>query len=128
MMLLTLLLLSSVHSAQPAPPPQVARDIVVIGRKLQRWQSKYFVRGRQLGCQTRKSTGDAEIDAIGCAAFETCVTRLRPQIDESDRPDLDKSSRKRMKVLLKQRLSACVKEQREQLIGELAERRWMARR
>lgn len=128
MMLLTLLPLSSVQSAQPAPAPQVAREVVVIGRKLQRWQSKYFVRGRELGCQTSKSTGDAEIDAIGCAAFETCVARLRSQIDESDRPDLDKSGRKRMKVVLKQRLSACVKGEREQLIGELAERRWMAPR
>lgn len=105
----------------------VDQEIVVIGRKLDRWTAQYVVRGARIDCRTEKSTGDQEIDAIGCSAFNACVGQLRGRIDESDRKDLKKGTRKRMKAAIKRDLAACVSVQRDELIADLVDRRFHSR-
>jgi hypothetical protein len=120
-------LLLAVDQAASASSPAVEQEITVIGRKLKTWRADYAVRGSQMACRTKKSTGDREIDAIGCQSFEQCVAKLRPRIDQSDRPDLAMAERKQMKVSIKRDLRTCVDARRDELIADLADRRFRAR-
>jgi hypothetical protein len=121
-------LLLSAGQAAPAPrPPAVAQDITVIGQRLRRWTARYEVRGSRVSCRTRRSTGDGEIDAIGCRAFEACILQLRPRIEESDRTDLERSVRRDMKEAIRRDLGTCVDARRDALIADLADRRFRAR-
>jgi hypothetical protein len=121
------LLLSASQAAPATSPPTVAQDIVVIGERLRTWRARYSVRGSQVRCRTTRSTGDREIDAIGCASFETCISRLRARIDESDRTDLESSVRRMMKASIQRDLPPCVDARRDELIADLADRRFAAR-
>jgi hypothetical protein len=123
----SLLILLVAQAGAPASAPGVAQEIVVIGRKLDRWTASYVVRGNTIGCRTKISTGDREIDAIGCASFEACVGQLRERINESDRKDLEEATRKTMKGAIKRDLAACVRIRRDALIADLADRRFTAR-
>jgi hypothetical protein len=124
---LIVLALLSASQGFSTPPPDLERGIIVIGERLRHWTARYAVRGSQTTCRTRRSTGDREIDAIGCAAFEMCVGQLRPRIDESDRADLEGSARRSMKAAIQRDLRTCVDARRGELIAEVAERRYSAR-
>lgn len=63
------------------PPAQDGEDIVVMGKRLDTWRGQYRVRGGQVICRTTKSTRDAEIDAIGCAALVTCLTPIATEFE-----------------------------------------------
>jgi len=81
--LLSLLyLLLASQGVTTASPPAVEQEIVIIAQRLRNWRARYAVRGSETTCATTRSTGDREIDAIGCISFETCVRQLRPRIDE----------------------------------------------
>jgi hypothetical protein len=121
------LLLSAGQAAPAARPPAVEQDITVIGQRLRRWTARYEVRGSRVSCRTRRSTGDREIDAIGCSAFAACILQFRPRIEESDRTNLESSVRRRMKDAIQRDLAACVDARRDELIAELADRRFRAR-
>ena len=108
-------------------PRRTDQEIIVIGDRLRRWTGKYEGRGTRMKCSTRKSTGDAEIDAIGCAAFQTCADRLQPRILATDAKGLSKAMRKQMKDAVKTELAACVQGQRDQMVAALADRRFDAR-
>ncbi|HMG48424.1 MAG TPA: hypothetical protein VK614_13315 [Allosphingosinicella sp.] len=110
-----------------ATPPTVEQEIVVIGERLRTWRARYSVRGSQVRCRTTRSTGDREIDAIGCVAFETCIGQLRARIDESDRRDLESATRRSMKAAIQRDLPTCVTARRDELIADLADRRFRAR-
>lgn len=107
----------------PAPPPAQESDIIVLANKLKQWNGRFSVKGTKVTCKTILSTGDREIDAIGCQAFETCVPRLRSQIDATDARGLDKDLRARMKEDVKRDLGACVMAERQRLIELLADKR-----
>jgi hypothetical protein len=121
------LLLPAGQSGATASPPAVEQEIVVIAQRLRNWRARYAVRGSEMTCRTTRSTGDPEIDAIGCASLETCVRRLRPRIEESDRTDLARSTRRSMKESIRRDLGTCVDARRDELIAELADRRFRAR-
>jgi len=121
------LLLSASQAAASASPPTVEQEIIVIGERLRTWRARYSVRGSQMRCRTTRSTGDREIDAIGCAALETCVGQLRVRIEESDRRDLERSTRRSMKAAIRRDLGTCVTARRDELIADLADRRFSAR-
>ena len=114
-------------SQAAATPPGVEREIVVIGERLRTWRARYSVRGRQVRCRTTRSTGDREIDAIGCVAFEACIGRLRARIDESDRSDLESATRRSLKAAIRRDLAPCLTAHRDELIADLADRRFRAR-
>ncbi len=106
---------------QAAPAP--AADAVAIVERLDRWKGSVRNSGGVARCRTSRSTGDAAIDAIGCAAAEACEpqyqSRLDGAIDRSIRPE----TRKLMLVALKEKLAQCVKERRTSLANDLVARR-----
>ena len=126
-LLTALSLLLGAPQVTPASPAPVQEEIIVIGRKLKGWAAVYAVRGSEMTCKTKKSTGDRAIDAIGCQSFEECVAKLRSRIDLSDRPDLAKAERARLKASIKRDLGICVDGRRDELIAELADRWFRSR-
>ncbi len=118
-----LLLPIALLAAQAVPVDQMPDDIVVIGQRLAHWTGKYQIRGSRMKCATKTSTGDPEIDAIGCEAFETCANVLAPRITASDDKALATEVRLAMKAGIKHDLSECVADKRVEFIAALADRR-----
>lgn len=107
--------------AQPAAvDSNMEEEMVAIGERLKQWTGKYKLRSEAMSCTTVKSTGDSGIDAIGCAAVESCATKLNPQIMASNDVLLDGKLRKALKKSLKIDFDNCVQEDRAILIQELA--------
>jgi hypothetical protein len=119
--------LLAAQSPQVNETPAVQQEILVIAGKLKKWTATYEVRGDKSVCRTKRSSGDADVDAIGCAAFKRCLTPLQPRITASDSASVPVRERKVMKNAIKADLGACVTQRRDRLISELAERRYQAR-
>lgn len=105
-----------------------ADDAIVIGRRLDQ-DFKANVRFGKDGarCRVGKSTGDAEIDRVGCTALEVCVppfeSRLATARDRAIRPEV----KKLMRGALAGELATCVGRERSAGVAALAARRRAAR-
>lgn len=122
-----LILLTAFLVAQQAAIAPEQTEIVVIGQRLSHWTGKYAIRGSKLRCSTKSSSGDRDIDALGCRAFDYCADQLAPQIAATDEKSLPKATRLTMKESVKRDLSTCVASKRITLIEELAAHRQEAR-
>lgn len=118
-----LILITALLMAQQAVIPPEQAEIVVIGHRLSHWTGKYAIRGSKLRCATRTSSGDQDIDALGCRAFDYCADQLASKIAATDEKSLPKATRLTMKESVKRDLSACVASKRVTLIEELATHR-----
>lgn len=61
-------------AAEPVAEPSAENEIEVIGNKLRDWSSSFKLRRGAVDCKTKRSTGDKDIDAIGCNAIVRCMT------------------------------------------------------
>jgi hypothetical protein len=86
-------------AATPSGPlagvdPKIAAQVPAIAAKLKGWQGQWGAAGNKLACRTIKTTGDAAIDMIGCAALVECVTPAFPALktiaDGKEAPDVKK--------------------------------------
>ena len=122
MSLASLSLLIGVATATTAlPTPN--DEIVVMGHKLDRWSGKFEIRGARRKCSTKTSSGDPEIDAVGCQAFLTCADQYQPETDASDERGIDPSTRRARKEALIAHMRDCIADQRVVLLTQLNERR-----
>ena len=122
-----LILMTALLVAQQAAIAPEQTEILVIGKRLLHWTGKYAIRGNKLRCSTKSSSGDRDIDALGCRAFDYCADQLAPQIAATDEKSLPKATRLTMKESVKRDLSTCVASKRITLIEELATHRKKAR-
>lgn len=109
------------------PDLEVQRDIVVIGSKLKTWRARVRSKDGKMGCQTLTSTRDKDIDAIGCSAMAGCLTALRPRLIAAADRKLPAKTRKALNAAASRDLGACVMSRRDDMIADLAERRYQAR-
>ncbi|MEK9213242.1 hypothetical protein [Sphingomonas sp. 2378] len=107
----------------PTPAPVVQNEITVIGRKLRDWRGSIMTKDGSTRCVTKKSTGDRDIDQIGCDAMLTCLPRFEGEFKAVLSTSRDKVSRRRMNADISQRLTACVEEHHDRLVEALADRR-----
>lgn len=114
------LLLATAPTAAPAAP---ADEIVVIGERLKAWRGKFGTKKGVASCRTTKSTGDKEIDAIGCSALSACIAPHVAQMQAIADMKLPKAERNRRLTDAMQPVGACVVEKRSDAIAELAARR-----
>jgi hypothetical protein len=122
-MMSALLLMMAVQTASPAS--DAAEEITVIGQRLREWRGRITPAGQAMRCVTLRSTGDAEVDEIGCGAMVQCFTPLRPRmIEAASRP---RAERRPRMAAIEREVGACMVERRDQLIENLAERRYRAR-
>ena len=118
-----LILTAALLVAQQAIVGSEQTEIVVIGQRLSNWTGRYAIRGSKLRCSTKTSSGDRDIDTLGCRAFEACADQLASQIAATDEKSLPKDVRVSMKESVKRDLSICVADKRVVFIGELAKER-----
>jgi hypothetical protein len=124
MMLVALLLM---QSATPAPAP-VDDEIVVIGERLKGWTGKVSETIGIRSCRTTKSTGDQEIDAIGCRVLTDCFLPMRRKmVTAAKQAGRDPEKRKAAMAPINAEMSVCFKERRTALVAELLDRRAAAR-
>ena len=119
MLLLATLLLVS---AQDAPPVEDS-PITVIARRLNAWRGKFNIHDGAVSCVTKKSTGDKDIDAVGCDALTTCVVRFKDRIIASAERSTPAETRRQLGEAVNKDIVACLTDERARLVGELADRR-----
>ena len=103
--------------------PKVAAQVPVIAEKLQQWRGGWGAVGDKLACRTVTSSGDEEIDAIGCYATLTCVKPIYPElktIADSKATEAEKKAKMRSRLA---GLQTCMKQHRGQGIAALALKR-----
>lgn len=109
-------------AAAPAVEPP-ATDIMVIGQRLNAWKGNWRSRQGKLECRTVRSTGDAVIDAIGCAALTTCIMPEVPRFQAIADAKLPKATGNRQMTGLMQGLLPCVERERQASMVALADKR-----
>lgn len=122
---LVLILAQGPAAGAPAKPvdPKVAAQVPIIAGKLQQWQGTWGAAKGKLGCKTMRSSGDAEIDRIGCEAVIACVKPVYPELKAiADGAGAEADKKKRMAAKLAT-LEGCMKLNRGQGIAALALKR-----
>ncbi len=118
------LLFAQAAPLAPEADPSTAEEIVVIGRRLQGWSGKWRDTVGIKSCRTIKSTGDAEIDRIGCRALSDCMAGRKPAMVAAARSaGHDKAARTAALAPIHAEVGACLKDRRNTMIAELATRR-----
>lgn len=106
-----------------APPPADESDIVVIARKLQDWRASFRMKKGKYACEVTRSTGDLEIDKVGCEAMRVCLIPAMPRYNATRAKGVDAPTRQRLTDAINAEMTTCVRDHRQQLIAELADRR-----
>lgn len=111
--------------ADPAAANTAAAEpeIVVIAQKLKNWRGEWRQRKGVFECSTIKSTGDNEIDAIGCQAITSCVKPVVPQFQEITDAKQSKAIRNQRLTALSKSLLPCIEDHHRTGIAALADRR-----
>lgn len=122
-----ILLALALQAASPPPPVDTAEEIVVIGEKLKTWRAGIRFGKAGATCKIKTSTGDAEIDRIGCTAIEQCWPQFLSGFEATRAKGVAAEDRKAKTAELNQALGACVTAKRDALIADLADRRVAAR-
>lgn len=117
----------AVVQASPALQPQASNDVVVMAEKLKNWRASVRERKGRMICTTKTSTGDRELDAIGCNAMATCLTQLRPRLNATLEKRLAEAERKSLRAAADRELFTCVTSNRDAGSAALAERRYQER-
>lgn len=119
-MSLLALLVATTPLTPISPPPEVAQEIIVMGKKLKTWKGGVSKVGGRMVCKTRKSSGDRALDAIRCGAMLSCMKPLEPRIDAVMRSGLARSEKTRQFTALTSGLAPCAQSQEEAAIEQLA--------
>lgn len=108
--------------------PTRADEVTVIGQRLKTWRGAVRSSGGKATCRTTKSTGDRQIDAIGCAALTGCSTPLEARmIALAKDKALAPAERKARQAAINDELGRCMVARRDKGIEELADQRAAAR-
>lgn len=118
-----LALLAAASAAPPPPSPEVAREIVVIGRQLKTWKGGVSKVGGRMICKTRLSSGDKALDAIRCGAMLSCLTPLEPRIDTLMGSDLPQAEKRRGFQKILTGIEPCLQTYADAAAARLAEER-----
>ena len=103
--------------------PKVAAQVPLITDKLAQWRGTWAAVQGKLACRTVKTSGDDEIDAIGCYATLTCVKPAYPELKAiADGKGTEPEKKAKMRAKL-DTLDTCMKERRGQGIAALALKR-----
>ena len=125
-MTVAMLLAAALQSASLSPPQR--NEVVVIGQRLKTWRGSIpSVSRSPMLCRTTKSTGDREIDRIGCKAMVACFTRFRDGIVATGDRNKPGAIRESLRLAVQKEIGACLDERRDTLVAELADRRFHER-
>ena len=107
-----------------APPSEaVAREIVVIGRKMKVWKGGIYKKGDRLACRIKVSSKDKDVDAIRCGAMLRCFAPEEAEFDRIAALDVPTKERNRMMQAHAESLTPCLDAAHEAGMRYLAESR-----
>jgi hypothetical protein len=110
------------------PVPDRATEVTVIGQRLRAWRGTVRSQGGKVACRTQRSTGDKEIDAIGCTALTACSTPMEGRlIALAQDKSLSPPARKTAQAKINAELGRCMAKRHDAMIQALADRRYAAR-
>ena len=114
---------------QPAPPASAAQqeEVVVIGQRLANWRGRVRPAGQAMRCVTVRSSGDAEVDRIGCDTMVACITPMRSRIQAASDRSRPRAERQALEAAYSRDLTACFTDQHDRRTAALADRRYRAR-
>ncbi|MEY4953169.1 MAG: hypothetical protein RL299_1593 [Pseudomonadota bacterium] len=121
-LLLAFALLGAASAQDVAEQPQEA-EITVIAHKLKNWRGDWTLRGDKIVCKVRKSTGDRQIDAVGCEAFVVCLTPRVPQFKAISDSKLERKVKDAQVLEEMKAAIPCIDQERSDRIAALADRR-----
>ena len=125
--LAAILLLAAQATAPAAAPreidPKVAAQVPVIAGKLEQWRGAWGAAGGKLACKTVRTSGDEEIDALGCASMIACVKPEYAALKTIADGKATVEEKKRQIGAKLAALQPCMKAHRGQGIAELALKR-----
>lgn len=100
--------------------PKVAAQVPVITEKLRQWRGTWAAVDGKLACRTVKTSGDEDVDKIGCYATLTCIKPAYPELKAiADAKATEEQKKARMKAKL-DTLQPCMSQRRGQGIAQLA--------
>lgn len=103
--------------------PKVAAEVPKITEKLRNWRGTWAAVDGKLACKTVKTSGDEDVDKIGCFATLTCVKPAYPELKAiADAKATDEQKKIKMRAKLDS-LQPCMSRHRGQGIAELALKR-----
>jgi hypothetical protein len=112
----------------PGSVPSSSEEVIVIGERLKNWRGRIGdMSEAPVRCRTTRSTGDVDVDRIGCEAMVACFSQMRERIVAIGDRRLPMATRNALRASVEHDLGACVEERRDSLVEELAERRFQAR-
>ena len=120
--MIALAMLFAAQAAAAAPVDQV----VVIGQRLDRFRAQVAFGKSGPQCRIKVSTGDAEIDRVGCQAIEVCWPAFDSRMAATRDRAIKPSTRKIMQSALNDELRSCFAGQTKAGVAELAARRTAA--
>ena len=107
-----------------ASDPKVANQEMLIRKSLATWQGGAAKNDGKVGCVTKQTTGDKQIDAIRCGAVVTCFTPVAPKLDALEANDaLTDEERQRQMAAVSETTAPCLKAYTDKAIGILAKTR-----
>lgn len=119
-----LLWMAQVPVAEPPAITSEEPEIVVIARKLKIWHGEVVQRKGKAVCKIKRSTGEKEIDQIGCDALLQCTARRSDDINAINAANKDRRTRKRLMEPVVASIRACaLVEMRNAGIAAAAKRR-----
>ncbi|URW74510.1 hypothetical protein M9980_07915 [Sphingomonas donggukensis] len=113
------MILAALLMMQAAP---AATEAAMATRLDQRW------RGSLKGgaCVTKRSTGDVDVDRIGCSAMETCQPQFDSRLQAAGDRAIPAGTKKVMRAALTAELAKCVTDARRAGIAALSAQRGAA--
>jgi hypothetical protein len=119
----SLLLALALQAAAAESAPQEEQEILVIAQKLKNWRGVWKPNKDNYTCKTKRSTGDKEIDQIGCDAMLVCARKYGPELQAiSDSSKNKKEFAERSKPISDE-FGRCTFDAREKGVAALADRR-----
>ena len=106
---------------------QVRNEVVVLGAKLANWKATVQSKRGRVACITQTSSGDRDVDAIGCTAMTSCIDRSLPTLLASGDKKRPRAERKALNAAAANQIKDCTMARRDALLAALAERRFEAR-
>ncbi|MEG3182247.1 hypothetical protein [Sphingomonas sp. LT1P40] len=108
-------------------PDDRAEEVVILGRKLAGWRGSARMKDGRYTCRIRQSSGDKQIDAIGCMAMERCMTQVQPKVSAMLATNPSREQRTVLFEPINREMSGCMKQVHDSELERLADRRAAAR-
>lgn len=111
----------------PVLSPQ-EQEVVVIGNRLKAFRGHWRSNGSRSACEVQRSSGDREVDAIGCAVITDCSRAVEPRIVAIARDRaLNAAGRRAAMTPINAELGRCMQTRHDAAVTALADRRAAAR-